>query len=524
MSLPTPSDSSEAAVAPAAADPQVGRKMAKGAGWTVAARLSVQAIGFMSTIILARLLVPEDFGLVALATTFYAGLQALTEFTFDAVLIQNRRAGRAYYDTAWTLQVARNTFLGLFMAAGASVFAALLGDARIEDILYCLAAVALVEGFQNIGIVEFRKHFKFHLDFLYMVVSKLAMIVVAVPLALTWGNYWALVAGIAAGGCTRVALSYAMQGYRPRLALTKWRAIIRFSKWLLLTQAGTFFFQRSDTFVIGRILGAQSVGVYAIAYELANLTTSTLLAPIRRAAFPGFAAVAANAEGLRRSFVDIYAFALLIATPTAVGIGLVAEPLVHVALGLQWLESIPLIRILALYGFFSVASAGSGPVMMALGRPHLMTYILATSIVVLIPSLIVGTLYAGVVGTAWAATFTALVMTVLNVSVAARLIKLRLLRLWLASWRPLIAIAVMAAVVLSIEAKWPTPSAVTGWLALLLVCAGAGATTYLASIGALWSLAGRPDGAEQHLLVAVRDLSRRFLKRQPTKEPSSRAG
>ena len=75
--------------------PGVGRKMAKGAGWTIATRLSVQGIGFLSTIVLARLLAPEDFGLVALATTLSAALLAVTEFTFDVVLIQNRKAGRS---------------------------------------------------------------------------------------------------------------------------------------------------------------------------------------------------------------------------------------------------------------------------------------------------------------------------------------------------------------------------------------------------------------------------------------------
>ncbi len=509
-----PPDPIESVTASAAPAPQVGRKMAKGAGWTVATRLSIQVIGFLSTIVLARLLVPEDFGLVALATTIYAALLALTEFTFDAVLIQNQRAGRAYYDTAWTLQVARNVTLALVLTAGAASIAAFLGDPRLESILYCLAAVALVEGFQNIGIVDFRKHFLFHLDFLYMVVSKLAMIVVAVPLAIHWGNYWALVAGIAAGGCTRVTLSYAMHHYRPRFALRKWRAIIRFSKWLLLTQAGTFFFERGDTFVIGKILGAQSVGVYAIAYELANLTTSTLMAPIRRAAFPGFAAVAADAEGLRRSFVDVYAFALLLATPAAVGVGLVAEPLVRVALGTQWLESIPLVRILALYGFFSVANAGSAPVMMALGRPHLLTYVLAAGLVLLVPVLILGTLYAGVVGAAWAVTFSVFFMTVLNVGVASRLIKLHLRRLWVASWRPLIAIVVMAALVLEIQLSWPEPAALSGWLVLLLVSVGAGALVYIGMIAGLWALAGRPDGAERHLIVATRELAGRYLARR----------
>jgi lipopolysaccharide exporter len=135
----------------------IGRQMAKGTGWMVAARLSVQGIGFLSTIILARVLVPADFGLVALATAFAAGLAAISEFSFDVVLIQNQKATRDHYDTAWTLSVCRNSLLSVLLIAGATPIAFMLSDARIEAIVYWLAAANFVDGFQNIGIVDFRK-------------------------------------------------------------------------------------------------------------------------------------------------------------------------------------------------------------------------------------------------------------------------------------------------------------------------------------------------------------------------------
>jgi O-antigen/teichoic acid export membrane protein len=493
--------------------PGVGRKMAKGAGWTIAARLSVQGIGFLSTIVLARLLAPEDFGLVALATTLSAALLAVTEFTFDVVLIQNRNAGRSYYDTAWTLQLWRNAILALILMLGASLFASMLGDARLENILYFLAGAVLVEGFQNVGIVEFRKHFQFHKDYMFLVGGKMALIVAGIPLAILWGNYWALVAAIVFGACVKVALSYIMQSYRPRFSLAKWRNIIRFSKWLLMTQAGTFAFQRTDTFVIGRIVGAQGVGIYTIAYEIANLTTSTLLAPIRRAILPGFASVAHDMEGLRRSFVDVFAFALLMATPVAAGTGLVAEPLVHVVLGQKWLAAIPLIQVLAIYGFLSVASAGSGPVYMALGRPHLLAVVLGLALAVLLPVLIFGVMHWGALGAAWAVTLAVLVMALLDIGISTRVLRLRLRRLLVPAWRPLLAVALMIAVVLEVRLNWAAPERFQDWLILLLASVAAGAVTYIGTVTVLWFLAGRPDGAERHLLDALETLAQRYRAR-----------
>src|SRR5438270_14009914 len=98
----------------------IGRAMAKGTGWTVGTQLAIQGIAMLSTMILARLLVPADFGLVALATALSSALHAISEFSFDLALIQNQSAARREYDTAWTLSICRNAILAVALAAGAT--------------------------------------------------------------------------------------------------------------------------------------------------------------------------------------------------------------------------------------------------------------------------------------------------------------------------------------------------------------------------------------------------------------------
>ncbi len=139
--------------------------MAKGAAWMVAMRIAIRAIGLVSIVILARLLVPADFGLVALATMLYGLIEVMGQFGFDVVLIQNQSAGRRHYDTAWTLTVIRNLVLAGLLAAGAPWAAGFFEEPRLQSILYWLALAALVEGFANIGVVNFRKELRFHKDF-----------------------------------------------------------------------------------------------------------------------------------------------------------------------------------------------------------------------------------------------------------------------------------------------------------------------------------------------------------------------
>lgn len=484
--------------------PDIGREMAKGTGWMVAARLGVQAIGFLSTLILARLLVPADFGLVALATAFSSGLQAISEFSLDVVLIQNQQASRAHYDTAWTLSICRNSVLALSLVAGAAPMAPLLGDARLENILYWLAAATFVDGFQNIGVVDFRKDLAFHKDLTLMVLGKLGSFAVTVPLAFVWRDYWALVVGSVAGIFVRVGLSYLMHHYRPRLSLAHWREIMHFSKWLTLSNISAFALSRTNTFVVGRMVGPQALGIYSIADEIAGLVVSNLLAPLRRAIFPGYAKVAEDSESLRRAFVDVFALVVLVTAPLTLGIGLVADPLVRLYLGANWIAAIPLIQVFSIGRLLSIITAGARPIFLAKGRPHYVMWVQGGTTLILVPLTIAATRLAGVMGAAYAGLTTGIIVVLVDFILVVRLLDLPMRRLWQACWRPMMALAMMALAVLELSAGWPTPGNNLGWSALLAAEIGVGAVVYPAAILALWRMAGRPGGAERQSLDAIR--------------------
>ena len=482
--------------------PGIGQQMMQGTWWTVLSRLGVQGIGFLSTLVLARLLVPADFGLVALANTFSAALITISEFSLDVVLIQNREATREHYDTAWTMSVLRNLFLAVALALAADRIGRFFEDPRVALITYWLAISTFVDGFQNVGIVHFRRELAFKKDMVYTVLGKFGMFLVTVPLAFVWHNYWALVAGTVAGAFLRVLLSFAMHPYRPHFSMARWRELMGFSKWLILNNFLGFLFNRSDTFVIGKFIGPQAVGIYGMGFEIANMTTSNLLAPLRRALFPAYATVAGDPASLRTAFVDVFAFVMLIGTPVALGIGLVAEPLIHVMLGPQWVETIPLIQILSLYGFLNLVSAGSSPIFLATARPQYIMWVVAGTTLLMIPLLIVGTLHYGALGAAWAVTITTALAVLADFLLVIGLLHLPVARLWHASWRPVLAGALMAPFVLAPQFLWPEPQSFAGWVSLLAAGVATGVLLYPAAILLLWQLAGRPSAsAETHLLA-----------------------
>ena len=481
----------------------IGHRMARGAAWMVLMRLVIRGTGLINMMIMARLLVPEDFGLIAMAMIFVGAIATLSEFSFDVVLITHQRAGRDHYDTAWTLSVIRGVVMAIILIAIAGQAAVFFDEPRLKAMITVLAISSLLLGLENIGVVDFRKSLNFRRDFLFMAGNKLVAVVITVILAFLWRNYWALVGGIIAGNLWRVGASYVMHPYRPGFCLATWRELFALTKWLLLQNVLQFFRNRIDQFVIGKVLGATTLGVYAIAYDLANLVTTELMAPIRRALLPGYAKIIDELDRVRNMFANIFGLTLWLGAPIAIGIGLVADPLVGLLLGDGWQATVPIIQILTIAGFISLLSSGSHPIYLALGRPELQTMLAALSLLLLVPGLIIGTRSFGIFGAAIALVITQTVIAFIDIVLVLRLLQLGPKAIGAVSWRSLSALVVMVIVVHGIMHGWPQERDLAGDAALLSSAVVIGCVTYITTSLVLWRLFGGDSGPERHVLNMI---------------------
>lgn len=166
--------------------------MALGAVWMVLFKLIERSIGLISTLILARLLLPQDFGTIAMAMTFIAMAELLTAFGFDIALIQNRDATVEHYNTAWTGNLLLGLSIAVVMLVAAVPIAHFYRKPELVWVIVCLAFGPLISGAENIGVVAFRKELTFRREFVFQLSRKLIGFCVVVPLAFWLRNYWAL--------------------------------------------------------------------------------------------------------------------------------------------------------------------------------------------------------------------------------------------------------------------------------------------------------------------------------------------
>jgi len=175
----------------------LGRRATIGAGWVVAWRGVSRLLGVANTIILARLLVPADFGLVAMAITFETSLLMMSAFPVQDALLRRTEAGTDLHSVAFTIQAVRALLTSLIIAAAAPIAADWFSEPRLTLLVLALAATTAVNGLANIGMVEFQRELRFDVQFKLQLLSAMLQMLATLGTAWLTRSYWALVVGLA---------------------------------------------------------------------------------------------------------------------------------------------------------------------------------------------------------------------------------------------------------------------------------------------------------------------------------------
>lgn len=347
------------------------QKAAQGFVWSVVQKWGREIVSFLTFIVLSRLLAPEAFGLVALASVFTIFVQIFMDQGFGAAIVQRDDLEREHLDTAFWLTVVIGILMMVGAMAAAGLVAALFDEPRLAPILRWLALALLFGALSSTQIAILQRKLAFKSLAARSLMATLAGGIVGVSMALAGFGVWSLVGQNLAIAIAGAIVLWRASDWRPgfSLSLKHYRELFPFGISVVGNNVLKASVRRSDDFLIGYFLGPTLLGYYTIGYRLLLVIIRLVTGIINSVAFPTFSRLQQNPKRLRRAFYKVTQYTSLLAFPVFVGMAILAPELIPALFGEQWGPSIPVMQVLAFIGILQSVLVFNGSVMRASGKP-----------------------------------------------------------------------------------------------------------------------------------------------------------
>ena len=342
----------------------------RGLPWTLLTYAATRVITLATTLVLARLLVPADFGLFAMATLGMELLSVFSGLWLGASLVLRDDMDARAQGTVLTLLMAAGAALALLLLALAPALAAFFAEPRIAGVVALLAAVLLISGVNWFYETVLQRELAFRRRFACQVVRTVAFSSVALGLALLSAGVWALIAGYVAGYLANAAALLVLTPYRVRPAFDRREArrIVRSGRGFLWQDLSGFIGENADYLAVGRLLGASQLGLYAMAFRQASLPQYAIAEPVSKVTFPAFAQMRLRGEDVRPAFLNTLRMIALVTCPVGVILSAAALPFTLALLGDQWRAMAGPLAVLGVWGVLRPLQTTIGYLLNSLGR------------------------------------------------------------------------------------------------------------------------------------------------------------
>nr|WP_234488779.1 lipopolysaccharide biosynthesis protein [Oxynema sp. CENA135] len=342
-----------------------------GVVWSAIENWGSQVISFLVFFILARLLDPQAFGLVALSSVFFAFLELFLNQGFANALIQKKHVDPEHLDTAFWINFSIAlllTLLGVFAAESVALW---FEEPKLAPIIQWMSLSFLISAFSGVQQALFRRNLAFKALSARTLLATFVGGLVGIVMASTGFGVWSLVGQRLSNGVAGVLVLWWASDWRPGLkfSISHAKELFSFGVNIMGSQILTFFILRADDFLIGKFLGSEALGYYTIAYRVLLMITQLLYSTTNQVVLPAFSKLQEEPERLRKALYSSTQLSSLISLPLSVGIAVLAPELVVFLFGDKWMPSVPAMQILAFIGPLQLSQGISTTLLTAMGKP-----------------------------------------------------------------------------------------------------------------------------------------------------------
>jgi O-antigen/teichoic acid export membrane protein len=380
----------------------LGRVAARGAAFLTMLTVAGTIINSCRNIVLARLLSPEDFGLIALALVLIEGMDALTSVGVDKYLIQKKEIDDTVIGNIWLLNIIRGIALTLLALAICPLYSRLVNEPETIHILRIVAFIPLLEGLNNPCTILAEREMKFGRVSIYETLCIILEVGMVIIMAWLIRDANALAWGLLFGAFTTSLLSYFFfrRPNIPKFDLSSQLELLGVAKHFVIIAAGTLIMVQGDNLIVGALKGKEQLGLYVIAYQFAVFPLQFLYGITNRIALPMFSSLQINKERLRSVFSYVVQIQLATIIPFVVVAGVFAHELITTLYGDQWTASAVVLQALIFVTLGKGLTHACVPYILGTGAFSFASKMKIAETLIFLCCVYLGTRYFGLIGAA----------------------------------------------------------------------------------------------------------------------------
>lgn len=370
----------------------------KGISWTGLLSFITKVIGFLEAVILARILIPSQFGAYGVALLALGLLEVITESGVNIILVQESNVDE-YINSAWIVSILRGLLIMLILFLTTPIISSFFNSEESKQLLYAISIVPLLRGFINPAVVKLQKELRFLQNFRYKFLILLVDTIVSLIITYITRNPIGIVIGLLAGVFTELVFSFAFISPRPKLKFKNdyIKNIVNRGKWITASSIFDYLFYNADNIAVGRLLGSSALGIYQLGYSLSAVPLSEVGKVFVHVTVPIMVKISGDSKRLKNAFLKSAVGIAILTLPFAFIFAIFPKLIIFI-LGEKWAAVAVVLPILAVLGFVKAVSLSATALFISIKKQQYTTVITLVNILGLTVSIIPLVLSYGIFG------------------------------------------------------------------------------------------------------------------------------